>query len=176
MRLAGRLSPSGCVGRPLDPSFRTARSCDQGTMRACAVVPGNTSNGYPGRIAPGHDVRPTPTSVKPTNSGHQFTDRISSGLSHRASRGMGTVHPLISAGDAQLAASKAVSHPVVLAWHAAWLALTWPNRLVRCYRFCCARAMGEWSPPINQQEEIGMEATVEAPSAQTRKDYTSRAL
>ena len=34
--------------------------------------------------------------------------------------------------------------------------------------------MGEWSPPINQQEEIGREATVEAPSAQTRKDYTSR--
>jgi hypothetical protein len=34
--------------------------------------------------------------------------------------------------------------------------------------------MGEWSPPINQQEEIGIEATVEAPSAQTRKDYTSR--
>ena len=59
-------------------------------------------------------------------------------------------------------------------WHAARLALTWPNRLVRCYRFCCARAMGEWSPAINQQEEIGMEATVEAPSAQTRKDYTSR--
>jgi hypothetical protein len=28
--------------------------------------------------------------------------------------------------------------------------------------------------PSNQQEEIGMEATVEAPSAQTRKDYTSR--
>jgi len=28
--------------------------------------------------------------------------------------------------------------------------------------------------PTNQQEEIGMEATVEAPSAQTRKDYTSR--
>ena len=26
----------------------------------------------------------------------------------------------------------------------------------------------------NQQEEIGMEATVEAPSAQTRKDYRSR--
>src|SRR5271166_1033810 len=59
-------------------------------------------------------------------------------------------------------------------WHAARLALTWPNRLVRCYRFCCARAMGEWSPPINQQEEIGREATVEAPSAQTCKDYTSR--
>jgi chromosome segregation ATPase len=34
--------------------------------------------------------------------------------------------------------------------------------------------MGEWSPPINQQEEIGREATVEAPSAQTRKDYPSR--
>jgi len=34
--------------------------------------------------------------------------------------------------------------------------------------------MGEWSPPINQQEEIGREATVEAPSAQARKDYTSR--
>jgi hypothetical protein len=34
--------------------------------------------------------------------------------------------------------------------------------------------MGEWSPPINQQEEIGREATVEAPSVQTRKDYTSR--
>ncbi len=28
--------------------------------------------------------------------------------------------------------------------------------------------------PTNQREEIGMEATVEAPSAQTRKDYTSR--
>ena len=28
--------------------------------------------------------------------------------------------------------------------------------------------------PSNQQEEIGMEATVEVPSAQTRKDYTSR--
>ncbi len=28
--------------------------------------------------------------------------------------------------------------------------------------------------PSNQQEEIGREATVEAPSAQTRKDYTSR--
>ena len=28
--------------------------------------------------------------------------------------------------------------------------------------------------PTNQQEEIGREATVEAPSAQTRKDYTSR--
>ena len=28
--------------------------------------------------------------------------------------------------------------------------------------------------PANQREEIGMEATVEAPSAQTRKDYTSR--
>ena len=28
--------------------------------------------------------------------------------------------------------------------------------------------------PTNQQEEIGMEATAEAPSAQTRKDYTSR--
>ena len=28
--------------------------------------------------------------------------------------------------------------------------------------------------PTNQQEEIGIEATVEAPSAQTRKDYTSR--
>ena len=28
--------------------------------------------------------------------------------------------------------------------------------------------------PTNQQEEIGMEATVEAPSAQTRMDYTSR--
>src|SRR5271157_3924250 len=28
--------------------------------------------------------------------------------------------------------------------------------------------------PTNQQAEIGMEATVEAPSAQTRKDYTSR--
>ena len=28
--------------------------------------------------------------------------------------------------------------------------------------------------PANQQEEIGREATVEAPSAQTRKDYTSR--
>src|SRR5271157_4609345 len=26
-------------------------------------------------------------------------------------------------------------------WHSARLALTWPNRLVRCYRFCCARAM-----------------------------------
>ncbi len=59
-------------------------------------------------------------------------------------------------------------------WHAARLVLTWLNRLVRCYWFCCARAMGEWSPPINQQEEIGREATVEAPSAQTRKDYTSR--
>src|SRR5208337_3817499 len=59
-------------------------------------------------------------------------------------------------------------------WHAARLALTWPNRLVRCYRFCCARAMGEWSPPINQQEEIGREATVETPSAQTRAEYTGR--
>ena len=59
-------------------------------------------------------------------------------------------------------------------WHAARLALTWPNRLVRCYQFCRARVMGEWSPPINQQEEIGREATVEAPSAQTRKDYPSR--
>ena len=28
--------------------------------------------------------------------------------------------------------------------------------------------------PTNQQEAMGMEATVEAPSAQTRKDYTSR--
>jgi len=28
--------------------------------------------------------------------------------------------------------------------------------------------------PTNQREEIGMEATVEAPSAQTRNDYTSR--
>ena len=28
--------------------------------------------------------------------------------------------------------------------------------------------------PTNQQEEIGMEATVEAPSAQTCKDHTSR--
>ncbi len=28
--------------------------------------------------------------------------------------------------------------------------------------------------PSNQQEEMGMEATVEAPSAQARKDYTSR--
>ena len=28
--------------------------------------------------------------------------------------------------------------------------------------------------PTNQQEEIGIEATVEAPSAQTRMDYTSR--
>ena len=28
--------------------------------------------------------------------------------------------------------------------------------------------------PTNQEEEIGMEATVEAPSAQTRMDYTSR--
>ena len=28
--------------------------------------------------------------------------------------------------------------------------------------------------PTNQQEEIGIEAAVEAPSAQTRKDYTSR--
>src|SRR5271157_2895953 len=28
--------------------------------------------------------------------------------------------------------------------------------------------------PTNQREEIGMEAIVEAPSAQTRKDYTSR--
>ena len=28
--------------------------------------------------------------------------------------------------------------------------------------------------PTNQQEEIGREATVEAPSAQTCKDYTSR--
>ena len=46
-------------------------------------------------------------------------------------------------------------------WHAARLALKWPNRLVRCYRFCCARAMGEWSPPINQQEEIGREATAD---------------
>ena len=27
--------------------------------------------------------------------------------------------------------------------------------------------------PTNQQEEIGMEATMEAPSAQTRKDYTA---
>jgi hypothetical protein len=35
--------------------------------------------------------------------------------------------------------------PVASSWHAARLALTWPNRLVRCYRFCCARAMGEWS-------------------------------
>src|SRR5271157_36109 len=35
--------------------------------------------------------------------------------------------------------------PVAPSWHAARLALTWPNRLVRCYRFCCARAMGEWS-------------------------------
>src|SRR5271157_4785411 len=119
MRLAGRLSPSGCVGRPLDPSFRTARSCDQGTMRACAVVPGNTSNGSPGRIAPGHDVRPTPTSVKPTNSGHQFTDRISSGLSWG-----GHCPPSYLGGDAHLAASDAVSHTSVLAWNAAWLALT----------------------------------------------------
>src|SRR5271157_4039131 len=58
-------------------------------------------------------------------------------------------------------------------WHAARLALKWPNRLVRCYRFCCARAMGEWSPPINQQEEIGMEATGEAPSAQTTPSQVS---
>ena len=28
--------------------------------------------------------------------------------------------------------------------------------------------------PTNQQEEIGMEATVQAPSAQTRNAYTSR--
>jgi len=49
------------------------------------MVPGNTSNGSPGRIAPGHDVRPTSTSVKPTSLGHPFTDRIPSGLSHRAS-------------------------------------------------------------------------------------------
>ena len=58
-------------------------------------------------------------------------------------------------------------------WHAARFVLTWPNRLVRCYWFCCARAMGEWSPPINQQEEIGMEATVEAPSAQTTPSQVS---
>ncbi len=58
-------------------------------------------------------------------------------------------------------------------WHAARLVLTWLNRLVRCYWFCCARAMGEWSPPINQQEEIGMEATVEAPSAQTTPSQVS---
>ena len=50
--------------------------------------------------------------------------------------------------------------------------LDMPNRLVRCHRFCCA---GDGRVvPTNQQEEIGIEATVEAPSAQTRKDYTSR--
>src|SRR5208337_1752435 len=60
---------------------------------------------------PGHDVRPTPTSVKPTNSGHLFTDRISSGLSWG-----GHCPPSYLGGEAHLAAFDAVSHTAVLAW------------------------------------------------------------
>src|SRR5271157_3620119 len=79
--LPGASSHRVLLGGQWVDRFRTVRCCDQGAIRSCAEVPGNTSNGSPGRIAPRHDVRPSPTNVKATNSGHQFTDRISSGLS-----------------------------------------------------------------------------------------------
>ena len=59
-------------------------------------------------------------------------------------------------------------------WHvSARLALTWPNRLVRCYRFCC---LGRWESGPQQSARGDRHGSHRAKrtSAQTRKDYTSR--